>query len=45
MAISKYEALGIDYPLKNISPLSKEDAIKARNIILEGMHKNRHSRI
>ena len=34
MAISKYEKLGIDYPLKDTKPLSKEEAIKARNIIL-----------
>jgi len=34
MAIPKYENLGIDYPLKNTPPLSKEDAIKARDIIL-----------
>ena len=36
MAIPKYEQLGIDYPLKGISPLTKEEAIKARNIILAG---------
>lgn len=35
MAIPKYENLGIEYPLKGIPPLSKEDAIKARNIIFE----------
>ena len=34
MAIPKYENLGIDYPLKGVPPLSKEDAIKARNTIL-----------
>lgn len=37
MAIPKYENLGIDYPLVNISPLSKSEAIQARNYILEGM--------
>ena len=37
MAIPKYEALGIEYPLKGVSPLSKEDAIKARDIILKSM--------
>lgn len=37
MAIPKYEALGIDYPLKNLSPLTKEEAIKARDTILEAM--------
>ena len=35
MAIPKYESLGIDYPLKNILPMQKEDAIKARDIILK----------
>jgi len=34
MAIPKYEKLGIDYPLKGISPLTKEQAIQARDIIL-----------
>lgn len=34
MAKVKYKNLGIDYPLNEIEPLSKEDAIKARNIIL-----------
>ncbi len=35
MAIPKYESLGINYPLKNIPPTSKEEAINARNIILQ----------
>lgn len=35
MAISKYENLGIDYPLKDIPALTKEQAIKTRNIILK----------
>lgn len=39
MAISKYEKLGIDYKLKNLKPLSKEDAIKARDIILKSISK------
>ena len=34
MAVPKYENLGIDYPLKDVPSLSKEDAIRARNIIL-----------
>jgi len=37
MAIPKYEALGIQYRLKDTPPLSKEDAIKARNTILQAM--------
>ena len=35
MAIPKYEALNIDYPLKDVLPTTKEEAIKARNIILD----------
>ena len=37
MAQSKYLALGIDYPLKNLPPLSKEEAIIARDFILSQM--------
>lgn len=39
MAISKYELLKIDYPLKDIEPLSKEQALEARNIILGAYRK------
>lgn len=35
MAVPKYENLGIDYPLKDIPPMTKDGAIKARNIILK----------
>ena len=35
MAIPKYENLGIDYPLKGIQPMTKEEAIKARDIVLK----------
>lgn len=41
MAIPKYESLGINYPLKNTPPTSKEEAINARNIILQE-YKNFH---
>ena len=41
MAIPKYESLGINYPLKNTPPTSKEEAINARNIILQE-YKNLH---
>jgi len=37
MAIPKYENLGIDYPLKNIPPLTKTQALKARDIIFSAM--------
>ncbi|MCD7878596.1 MAG: pyruvate formate lyase-activating protein [Candidatus Gastranaerophilales bacterium] len=35
LAVPKYENLGIDYPLKGIPPLTKEQALKAREIILK----------
>lgn len=37
MAIPKYEALGINYPLKTTPPTTKEEAIWARDIILQNM--------
>lgn len=38
----KYQNLGIDYPLKDVEPMSKEKAVEARNIIIEGIRaKNR----
>lgn len=37
MAVPKYESLGIDYPLKDTQPLTKEEALNARNYILEGL--------
>lgn len=36
MALPKYENMGIDYPLKTLSPLTKEEGINARNLIMEG---------
>ena len=35
MAIPKYENLKIDYPLKGVPPLSPDEALQARNIILK----------
>ena len=37
----KYEALGMDYPLKDTPPLDKERAVRARGIILRGMRESR----
>ena len=37
MAISKYAALGKEYKLKNTLPLTREQAVDARNIILSVM--------
>jgi len=41
MGKAKYEKLGMDYPLKDIKPLSKEEAVKARKIILDGIREQR----
>ncbi|WP_124068163.1 pyruvate formate-lyase-activating protein [Clostridium sp. E02] len=37
MGTVKYESLGLDYPLKGVPPMSKEDAIAAKKIILRGI--------
>jgi pyruvate formate lyase activating enzyme len=37
----KYKELGIDYPLKDVEPLSKERAIEAKRKIIEGIKKAR----
>ena len=37
MAIGKYKELGIDYPLKEIEPMTKEGALSAREYILNGI--------
>ena len=39
MAIKKYEELGLDYSLKTIPPLTKAQALDARNIILRNIKK------
>ncbi len=37
MGKTKYEALGLDYPLGDTKPLGKDEAVKAREVILNGM--------
>lgn len=37
MAVPKYENLGIEYPLKNTRPLTKQEAINARDIIINSI--------
>ena len=37
MAIPKYENLGLDYPLKGLPPLTKQEAIRARDVIIKAM--------
>ena len=41
MAIPKYENLGIDYPLKGMQPLTKAEALNARNIIFRAYKQNK----
>lgn len=41
MGKAKYDEMGLDYPLVGIEPLDKEDAIKARTVILNGMREVR----
>lgn len=45
MAIPKYENLGIDYPLKEIEPTTKEEALNARNIIFESYKRNKNIQV
>lgn len=44
MGKTKYNELNIPYPLINTKPLSKEDAIKAKKIILTGIKKTRKAK-
>lgn len=37
----KYQNMNIPYPLEGVEPLSKESAIEARKIIIDGMRKSR----
>ena len=41
MARSKYKELGMNYPLEGIEPLTKEEALNARNIIIQSMKAKR----
>jgi pyruvate formate lyase activating enzyme len=40
MAISKYKKLGMEYPLSHVPQLTKEQALQARNWIMEGFKYN-----
>ncbi|MBP5582285.1 MAG: pyruvate formate-lyase 1-activating enzyme, partial [Ruminococcus sp.] len=42
MARHKYEELGIEYPLGDTPPMTKEEAIKARNTIIDGIKSGLH---
>ena len=41
MAIPKYENLGIDYPLKGVPPLTHDQALEARNMIMKAYRETR----
>ena len=41
MGVVKYENLKMDYPLKDVNPATKQEAIEARNIILKAAKKAR----
>lgn len=41
MAIPKYENLGMKYPLVGVPPLSREETLNARNIIIQAIRKAR----
>jgi pyruvate formate lyase activating enzyme len=41
MGVPKYEALGMEYPLKDVPALEKTEAAKARDIILYHMKKRK----
>jgi pyruvate formate lyase activating enzyme len=43
MGKTKYEKLGIDYPLKDTEPLTNDDAAKAKEIILAAMKEKREN--
>ena len=42
MARPKYAELGMEYPLGDTPPATKEDALHARSVILDGMRSTRN---
>ena len=41
MGVVKYENLGMEYPLKGVKALTKEQAQKANHIVLAAIHEKR----
>ena len=44
MAVPKYDNLGLEYPLRQTPPLTKEEALDARNIIIQSIKKVRQNK-
>ena len=44
MGVTKYEELGIDYRLKNLEALSQDEALKAKEIIIHQIRKQRKNK-
>ncbi len=44
MGVSKYKELGIPYPLNELDALSPNEAVKAKNFILDGINRARKQR-
>lgn len=44
MGKEKYKEMGIDYVLKDVEPVDKAEAIKAKDIILDAMRRKRHEK-
>lgn len=42
MGVTKYKGMGIPYPLDGVEPATKEQAIMAKQIILESYRQARH---
>ena len=43
MGVTKYDQLGMDYPLKGVPPATKDQAAKAKKIILTAYWKQHRS--
>jgi pyruvate formate lyase activating enzyme len=41
MGVPKYEAMNMEYPLKDVEALDRDDAVKARNLVLYTMKRKR----